>query len=109
MVPTAPPPLAVPGALRVTVFPDAVVVVVVVVGREVVGRDVDVLRGVDAAGAGVAAGVAGTSRSCGCAAVSWLARLRSRLRAESAASEVSLLLSFTVHAATASATPSASG
>jgi ABC-type enterochelin transport system permease subunit len=61
------------------VLPDAVVVVVgagLVVVREgvvvrvlVLGRDVGVLLGVDAAGAG-AAGVAGTSRSCGWSEVS---------------------------------------
>src|SRR4051794_26291755 len=117
MVPAAPPPVEDPVGLRVTVLPDAVVVVVgagfvvvlgrvvVVLGREVVGRDTGVLLGVDAAGAGVA----GTSRSCGWSDVSWLASCRSRLSVESAASVVSLLLSFTVHAAEASATHNASG
>src|SRR5690348_4800702 len=120
MVPTAPPPLEVPAGFRVTVLPEAVVVVVgvgffvvvgrevVVVGRLVVGRDAGVLLGVEAAGAGWA-GVAGTSRSCGWSDVSWLASCRSRFRAESAARVESLLLSFTVHAAAASATHNASG
>jgi len=119
MVPTA-PPLEEPAGLRVTVLPDAVVVVVgvgflvvvgrdvVVLGRDVVGRDAGVLLGVEAAGAG-AAGVAGTSRSCGWSDVSWLASCRSRLSAESAASVVSLLLSFPVQPAAASATHNASG
>jgi hypothetical protein len=119
MVPTAPPPLVEPAGLRVTVLPDAVVVVVgagfvvvvfagAVVRLLVLGRDAGVLLGVDAAGAG-AAGVAGTSRNCGWSDVSWLASCRSRLRVESAASVESLLLSFTVHAAAASATHNASG
>jgi hypothetical protein len=81
IVPTAPPPLALPAGLRVTVFPDAVVEVVgvgflvvvgrlvVVVGRLVEGRDAGVLAGVEVAGAGWA-GVAGTSWSCGWSDVS---------------------------------------
>ena len=56
------------------------------------------------AGAGVsAAGVAGTSLSCGCAALSRFAIWRSRFNAVSRASEVSLLLSETVQALNASA------
>jgi len=66
--------------LRVTVLPDAVVVVVgaglvvvvfagVVVRPLVLGRDAGVLLGLDAAGVG-SAGVAGTSRNCGWSDVS---------------------------------------
>jgi hypothetical protein len=121
IVPTAPPPLdaAVPGALRVTVFPDAVVRVVgsgvVVAGR--VGRVAGFVatgfggvRVAAGAGAGVsAAGVAGTSFSCGCAALSRFAIWRSRFSAVSRASEVSLLLSDTVQALNASAATIANG
>src|SRR5829696_4370579 len=119
MVPTAPPPLAaaVPGALRVSVLPEAVVLVVGAGGVVAAGR---AGRGAGrvAAGFGVvvrigvgasAAGVAGTSFSCGCTALSRLASSRSRLSAVSRASEVSLLLSETVHALNASAATSANG
>jgi hypothetical protein len=114
IVPTAPPPLAAaePGALRVSVLPDAVVRVVGsgVAGR-VVGRGAGFVAtgfGVVRAGVGVgagasAAGVAGTSLSWGCAALSRLAIWRSRFSAVSLASEVSLLLSETVQALNASA------
>jgi hypothetical protein len=65
---------------------------------------------VTGAAAGVAsAGVAGTSRSCGCTDVSRPAICRSRVSAESLASEVSLLLSFTVHALTDNIANIASG
>src|SRR5215207_558647 len=120
MVPTAPPPLAaaVPGALRVSVLPEAVVLVVgaggVVAGRagrgagrEAAGFGVVVRIGVGAGAS--AAGVAGTSLSCGCTALSRLASSRSRFSAVSRASEVSLLLSETVHALNDSAATSANG
>jgi hypothetical protein len=109
----------VPGALRVSVLPDAVVRVVgsgvVVAGREgrvagFVATGFGVVRAGAGAGAGVsAAGVAGTSLSCGCAALSRLAIWRSRFRAVSRASEVSLLLSETVQALNASAATNTNG
>src|SRR5829696_189544 len=120
MVPTAPPPLvaAVPGALRVSVLPEAVVLVVgaggVVAagrgaGREAAGFGVVVRIGVGVGGGVSAAGVAGTSLSCGCTVLSRLASSRSRFSAVSRASEVSLLLSETVHALNDSAATSANG
>src|SRR4030095_6980901 len=109
--PTLPPEVFSP---VVTVLPDGVRGGVVgagvgagvlgrVAGREGRGRDVV------GAGAGSAAGVAGTSFSCGCAALSPVASWRSRLSAESCAREVSALLSPLLHAATPSANVSASG
>jgi hypothetical protein len=122
IVPTAPPALELeePLVLRVTVLPEGVVVAGVVRGVVVrplvLGRVAGVvLRGLDAAGAGagagvVTAGVAGTSRSCGCDVVSWPASARSRLSSdESRASVLSAVLSFPLQAATASAAHSASG
>src|SRR5215208_3657509 len=118
MVPTAPPPLAaaVPGVFRVSVLPEAVVRVVGVGGVVAAGRG----AGRDAAGFGVvvrigvgagvsAAGVAGTSLSCGWTELSRLASSRSRFSAVSRASDVSLLLSETVHALNDSAATSANG
>jgi hypothetical protein len=72
------------------------------------GRGV-VRIGVAAGAAGCAAGVAGTSFSCGWALVSRPAIARSRLSAVSRASEVSLLLSETVHALSVSAAAKANG
>jgi hypothetical protein len=103
--------------LRVTVFPDAVTSgafgfagagagfgrVAVRVGS------LGVVRAGAGAGAGSAAGVAGTSFSWGCTVVSRPAICKSRLRAVSRASEVSLLLSETVHALSDSAAAKANG
>jgi hypothetical protein len=87
-----------------------------VLGRVVVGRDGRVVGRVEVdfgAGSGVlgtGAGEAGTSLSCGCAALSPWASCKSRFSAESLASDVSLLLrSPLLHAATPSAAISASG
>ena len=113
IVPTEPPAFEAP---LETVLPLAVVLDglgagvvvrgVVVVREGVVVRGV-VVRGVVAAGAGVAGAGAGTSVSAGCAAVSRLARFRSRLSAVSCAS-VSSFFSV-VQAPANSANDSASG
>jgi hypothetical protein len=119
IVPTAPPPAAapVPGALRDSVIPDGEVRVVGVAGfgagygagRVAAGREA--VR--EGAGAGVSAagcsGVAGTSWSCGCAAVSRPASCRSRFSAVSCASEVSFVLSEPEHAASDNAARMANG
>ena len=99
-------------------FPDAVTSGVF--GRAGVGRGVGrvavragagfgVLVRIGVGGAGSAAGVAGTSFSCGCTVVSRPAICRSRLSAVSRASEVSLLLSETVQALNDSAATRANG
>jgi hypothetical protein len=99
--------------LRVTVFPDAVTSgalgfgVGFGAGRGAVRAGAGF--GVLGAGAGWVAGVAGTSFNCGCTVVSRPAIARSRLRAVSRASEVSLLLSETVQALSDSAATRANG
>src|SRR6185503_6189646 len=108
--PTAPPPLP-PVLGRVTVLPLGVVVgvlgrlVVGVLGRVVDGREVAGRLGVFVAG-----GFAGTSESCGCAALSRFASARSRLKEESLLRAlVSCFPASLLQAPSTSAVPSASG
>lgn len=101
IVPAAPPPVP-PVVPRVTVLPLEVFVGVVVVVRVVVVGRVVVVRGVVVRGVVVAGVVAGTSVSCGCAALSRLASDRSRLSALSAARVVSFLALSPLHAPSAS-------
>jgi hypothetical protein len=99
-----------PAALVFAVLPDGVVVVVGVLGLLVVGRGFGAAglgAGALAAGWVLAGGFDGTSESCGEAALSALARARSRERLLSCAIELSLLRSE--QAPTTRASESASG
>jgi hypothetical protein len=116
IVPTEPPLFDVPVLGCVTVFPLAVVVGVVGFVELLVGRELELeleVRGVVRAGVDVDGGFAGTSFSCGWAAVSpRFAIARSRPRADVSrlsALAVSCFELSALHAPSATTAPNASG